>query len=135
MNHYLTLAMSMLTGAALGALGAAAASGLNAQTKAPGAYVVIDISDVTDADTFTKQLLHKMPPSYLVPFGGQYLVRTDNITAIAIDEAPPRRFVIISFDSMEKAKAFDNSPIKQEVNALRLKATKSRAFLVEGFSG
>jgi uncharacterized protein (DUF1330 family) len=130
MNRYLTLAMSMLTGAALGA---AAVSGLNAQTKAPGAYAVIDISEITDADTFTKQLLPKVPPSYLVPFGGQYLARTDNITAI--DGAPPRRFVIISFDSMDKAKAFNNSPIQQEVNALRLKATKSRAFLVEGFSG
>ena len=45
MNRPIALGLAMLTGAVFGA---AAVSGLNAQGKAPGAYVVIDISTISD---------------------------------------------------------------------------------------
>jgi uncharacterized protein (DUF1330 family) len=112
-----------------GALGAAAVNGLNAQTKAPGAYAVIDISEITDTDTFTKQLLPKAGPAALGG-GGQFVVRTDKITAL--DGTPPKRFVVIGFDSVEKAKAWDATPAQKEVDALRSKTTKSRSFIVDG---
>jgi hypothetical protein len=57
-------------------------------------------------------------------------MRTDNI--IAGDGPAPKRFVIIAFDSLAKAKAWDASAAQQEVTAIRLKSTKSRQFLVEG---
>lgn len=37
-----------------------------------------------------------------------------------------------AFDSKEKARGWYNSPTQREVNAVRLKTTKSRAFIVEG---
>ena len=46
MNRSLTLGLGMLIGAAIGA---AAVSGLRAQGKAPGAYAVLDVSEVVDA--------------------------------------------------------------------------------------
>jgi uncharacterized protein (DUF1330 family) len=57
-------------------------------------------------------------------------MRTGKITAI--DGTPPKRFVVIAFDSMEKAQAWDNSPAQKEVNATRVKTTKSRVFIVDG---
>jgi uncharacterized protein (DUF1330 family) len=46
----------------------------------------------------------------------------------------PKRFVIIGFESVDKAKAWDASPAQKEVNDIRMKNTKSRSFIaaVEG---
>ena len=52
MKQVVATGLAMLAGAALGA---GAVDRLHAQNKAPGAYAVIDISAITDADTFTKQ--------------------------------------------------------------------------------
>jgi uncharacterized protein (DUF1330 family) len=126
MNQRIAMALAMLASAAFGAL---AVDELKAQNKAPGAYAVIDISEITDSDVFTKQLLPKATPP-VTAFGGQFVVRTENIAAI--NGTPPKRFVVIAFDSMEKAKAWDNSPAQKEIDALRAKSTKSRAFIADG---
>src|ERR1700674_1203235 len=81
-------------------VGATAISGLHAQGK-PGAYAVIDISEITDPETF-KTLLPKAGPA-MAGSGGQFIVRTENFTPVS--GTPPKRFVIIAFDSMDKAKA------------------------------
>jgi uncharacterized protein (DUF1330 family) len=39
---------------------------------------------------------------------------------------------VIGFESMDKAKAWDKSPLQGDVNAIRKKSTKSRVFLVDG---
>jgi uncharacterized protein (DUF1330 family) len=124
MKSYFGIAAAMLVGAAFGAVGV---GGLHAQIK-PGAYVVVDISEMTDPDTF-KTLLPKAPAA-AAAFAGQFIARTDK--AIALDGTPPQRFVVIGFESVEKAKAFDASAAEQEVNAIRMKSTKSRSFIVEG---
>jgi uncharacterized protein (DUF1330 family) len=118
----------MLAGALFGAF---AVNGLNAQSKSPGAYAVVDIGEMTDANLFREQLLPKVTPATVAAFGGRYLVRSEN--AVAIDGTPPKRFVVIAFDSMDKAKAWSASPGQKEVDTIRMKATKSRQFLVEGF--
>jgi uncharacterized protein (DUF1330 family) len=126
MNRNITIGLAVGAGAVFGA---AAVNGLNAQNKAPGAYAVIDISEITDSDTFTKQLLPKATPP-VTAFGGQFIVRTEN--TVAINGTPPKRFVVIAFESMEKAKAWENSPAQKEIDALRAKSTKSRAFIADG---
>jgi uncharacterized protein (DUF1330 family) len=128
MNRHITLGLAMLAGALLGAF---AVNGLNAQSKSPGAYAVVDIGEMTDANLFREQLLPKVTPATVAAFGGRYLVRSEN--AVAIDGTPPKRFVVIAFDSMDKAKAWITSPGQKEVDTIRMKATKSRQFLVEGF--
>lgn len=127
MKQRMALGLAMLAGAAFGA---AAVDGLNAQNKAPGAYAVIDISEITDSEIFTRQLLPKAVPP-VAAFGGQFIVRTENI--VGLDGAAPKRFVIIGFDSVDKAKAWDNSPAQREIDALRAKSTKSRSFIADGF--
>jgi uncharacterized protein (DUF1330 family) len=120
---------SMLAGALLGG---AAISALHAQGTTSGAYAVVDISEITDANVFRQQLLPKASAAALAPFGGRYVIRSES--AAAIDGAPPQRFVVIGFDSMEKAKAWSTAPNQKEIDVLRKQATRSRQFLVEGFS-
>ncbi len=59
MKQPIGLGLAMLASAAFGAV---AVNELKAQNKAAGAYAVIDISEITDAETFTKQLLPKRRP-------------------------------------------------------------------------
>jgi uncharacterized protein (DUF1330 family) len=120
-NH--KLAIALVAGVAIGG---AVIQGLHAQATPP-AYVVVDISDITDPQGFKA-----IPPGpeTLAPFGGRYLIRTEKITAL--DGVAPKRFVVIAFDSVEKAKAWKASLSAQEVDVIRDKTTKSSQFLVGG---
>ena len=124
MKSYHTAALAMLAGFGLGAI---TLTGINAQAKAPVAYAIVDTSEVTDAELY-KKIATMSPPT--VPAGGRYLARTGNI--IALHGAAPKRFVIIAFDSIEKAKAWDALPASMEIHAFADKAATQRRFIVEG---
>jgi uncharacterized protein (DUF1330 family) len=109
-------------------IGVATGYQLHAQTKSPVAYVVVDVSEITDPELF-KQIGPKSGLAATAA-GGRILARTDNI--IALSGTAPKRFVIIAFDSIEKARAFDITPAQLEVNALTERAIKARRFIVEG---
>jgi uncharacterized protein (DUF1330 family) len=121
---YVCFAAAILASAAFGA---ASVGALHAQAKS-AAYAIIDIGDIYDPDAF--RTLVPMTPAAMSTFGGQVIVRTDNFTAL--DGIPPNRLIVIRFESVEKAKAWDASAGQQEVDAIRIKSTKSRAFIVEG---
>jgi uncharacterized protein (DUF1330 family) len=118
-----TIVLSMAAGAVLGAV---SIGGLYAQGKAPGAYVVIDISEIKDAEVF-KTLLGRS--GSLTPFGGHNVIASEKIEPL--HGTPPKRFVLIAFDNAEKAKAWDASAAGKEITAIREKSTTSRAFIVE----
>jgi uncharacterized protein (DUF1330 family) len=124
MKSYVGLAAAMLASAAFGAW---AVGGLHAQAK-PAAYAIVDIGDIYDPESF--RTLVPMTPAAMSTFGGQVIVRTDNFTAL--DGIPPNRLIVIRFESVEKAKAWDASAAQQEIDAIRIKSTKSRAFIAEG---
>ena len=125
MKRSITIGLAMLAG---GAIGAVAVNGLHAQGKAPGAYAVVDISAITNPELF-KTLLPKAGPANDA-FGGKYVIRTENIVGAV--GTPPKRFVVIAFDSMDKAKAWSASAAQQEVDAIAAKSLNSRRFLVDG---
>jgi uncharacterized protein (DUF1330 family) len=129
MSRLLSLGLAMLAGAALGAT---AIKGLNAQTKPP-TYVVIDIAEMTDPEGF--KAVPASPaagPARTAALGGRYLIRTDTTTAV--DGMPPKRFVVLAFESREKAQGWADAADVKEINAIRSKTTKSRAFIVDGFA-
>jgi len=111
--------------------GAAIVQGLHAQTQSPVLYIV-DISEVVNAEAFkaVSGRSNQVAGDRVKVLGGRYVARTDSITAI--DGTPPKRMIIIAFDSMEKAKAYQNDPSQKDIDANRMKNTKSRAFLAEG---
>jgi uncharacterized protein (DUF1330 family) len=118
-----TATLAILAGVAIGAT---AVSGLHAQSKSPGAYVIVDISEITNPDGF-KQLFPKAPAA-VAAFGGQFVTRTEKITGL--DGTAPKRFIIIGFESVDKAKAWSASAAQKEVDAIRMGNTKSRSFIV-----
>jgi uncharacterized protein (DUF1330 family) len=120
------IGLSMLAGVALGV---AAIQGLHAQAKPP-TLVVIDISDVADPEGFKAVTQRPAESTPTLMQGGRYVARTNNITAI--DGTAPKRFVVIAFDSAEKAQAWYKSPDQEKINDTRKKNTKSRVFMVEG---
>jgi uncharacterized protein (DUF1330 family) len=119
------LALAAATGLGLGTI---ASHGLSAKAVPP-IYVVVEIDEIIDADAF--EALRKTGPANVVEVkdqDGRYLARTDHVTAL--DGNAPKYFVFIAFDNLKKAKTF-NDNIKQ-TTALRMQATRSRSFIVEG---
>ena len=111
------------------ALGAVTSQALFAQAKPP-AFVVVAIRKINDADAFKAGVVDKTSPAALAQAGGKYVVRSQN--PIGLDGTPPQRFVLIAFDSVEKAKAWDSSAAQKEITAARIKSTDSLSFIVEG---
>jgi uncharacterized protein (DUF1330 family) len=124
MRSYFALAAATLSGFGLGAF---AVQGLHAQGTAPGAYAIVDITQINDPATF-KTLLPKEAQAVSAA-GGRFLTRTNYITAL--DGVAPLRYMIIAFDNIQKAQAWSDSAPQTEVNALRMKSTQSRSFIVE----
>ena len=127
MHRSIALGIAMLAG---GAIGATAVNGLHARGKAAAAYAIVDISKINDPATF--KTLFPIAQKATDDFGGKYVIRTDKITAL--DGTPPAQFVVIAFDSMDKAAAWHASAGMKQVDTIRLKSTNSRQFLVEGMA-
>ena len=120
-----TIALAVAVGLGVGVI---ATRGLAVQAKRTF-YVVIEVDEITDADGY--KAMTKIGPANIVEVkhaDGRYLARTDNLTAL--DGAAPKRFVMIAFDSMDKANGLYQNT--KEMTAMRIKSTKSRAFIVEG---
>jgi uncharacterized protein (DUF1330 family) len=111
--------------------GAAAVHVLYAQGTPPS-YVVTEIEEVTDAAAYSvvAQRPQAEAAARIQQAGGRYVARTDKITAL--DGTPPKRMIVIAFDSLEKAKAFNEIPSQKEINTNRAKNTKSRSFILQG---
>src|SRR5262245_38978169 len=112
----LVLLIGILMGAVIG-------SGLHEQGSL--AYVVVDIADVTDPDAY-KTVLENAPAG-LLAFGGRYLIRSEHL--IALDGVAPKRFVLIAFDSVEKAQRWSKSAPVKEITAIRQRVSTSRSFI------
>ena len=122
-SHY-ALVLAMLTGFGLGAL---AVQSVQAQRTGPGAYAIVDITQINDPETF-KTLLPREAPA-VTAAGGRFITRTNYITGL--DGVAPLRFVIIGFDSVQQAQSWNDSAAQTQVNAIRQKSTQSRSFIVE----
>jgi uncharacterized protein (DUF1330 family) len=121
MKAYYALAIAAVAG-----FGLAGTATLHAQSKGP-AFLVVDYTESSDSAEY-KAALDKA--TGLVNSGGGHFVVRGN-SAVALDGAAPKRFVVIEFENVEKAKAWNNEPAVKEFNALREKMTKSRSFIVE----
>jgi uncharacterized protein (DUF1330 family) len=110
-------------------LGAAVIEGLHAQAKPP-TYVVVAIRSIKDSEAFKSDVVDKATPSAITAAGGRYIIRSQNVKSL--DGPSPQRFVVLAFDSMDKAQAWQDSQLVKEVTAARIKSTDSSSFMVEG---
>jgi uncharacterized protein (DUF1330 family) len=122
-NH--KLALAVLAGVAIGVAGDRAIHAL--QVRTPHAYVIAEV-DVTDPTTMQKYAA-KVPET-LAPFNHHYLVSGGKTQAL--EGEPPKRIVVIAFDSAEKARGWYDSPAYTAIKPIRQSAAKGRIFIVEG---
>ena len=122
-NH--KLALAVLAGVVIGVGGAATIHAQ--QVRVPPAYVIAEV-DVMDPTTFQKYA--EKVPGTLTPFDGRYLVR--NGKTLTVEGEAPKRIVVLGFDSMEKARAWEDSPAYDAIKPIRHSSAKSRVFIAEG---
>jgi uncharacterized protein (DUF1330 family) len=92
------------------------------------AYVLVDI-EVLDKERYER---YKQPSTAaLATHGGRFIVRGGNVETLE-GTWSPKRLVIIEFPSLERAKAWWDSPDYAEARALRRATARSQLIVVEG---
>ena len=122
------LALAVLAGVSIGVTGAMAIHAQ--QVKTPPAYVIAEV-EVTDPNPDALKEYGQKNPGIVAAFNGHYLVVGGKTQSLE-GEAPKGHFVVIAFDSMEKAHAWYDSPEYVAIRPIRQRATKSRIFIAEG---
>jgi uncharacterized protein (DUF1330 family) len=119
------LALAVLAGVVIGVAGTL----IHAQhVKTPPAYVIAEVQ-ITDPVTLKKY--SEKAPQIVASFDGHYVVRGGKTQAL--EGEPPKGFiVVIGFDSVEKARAWYDSPAYAAIRPFRQSSTNSRIFIAEG---
>ncbi len=120
--------LGVLIGAFIGVAGSSAIHARQAHML-PG-YLVAEV-DVTDPATFQKYAAQV--PATLAPFNAHYVIRGGKVQAL--EGEAPKRFVVLEFESVEKAQAWYDSPAYDAIKPIRHSSAKSQVFIVEGAAG
>ena len=107
-------------------IGAALTTALRAQSTPP-AYIVAEVA-IHDADAFARDYAPKVAGT-VQAYGGRFLT-SGKLTAL--EGNVPQRFVIIAFESVEKARAWYDSPAYQPLLEIRKKTATTTLFIAEG---
>ncbi len=92
------------------------------------AYIVVEI-EVHDPQRYENY--KAMVPASLAVYGGEFLARGGKVETLE-GEWSPKRFVMVEFPSVEKAKAWWDSPEYADAKALRQATAKTQMIVVEG---
>jgi uncharacterized protein (DUF1330 family) len=92
------------------------------------AYVVAEI-EVQDAETY--ETYKQLAPPSIAAYGGRYLVRGGAVETLEGDWSP-RRFVILEFPSVERARAWWSSEEYARAKSLRQSCAQTQMIVVEG---
>jgi uncharacterized protein (DUF1330 family) len=122
MNPNYTLPAMLVAGLTIGAV---LTTALQAQSTPP-AHVVAEVA-IHDADAFMRD--YAKLARTLEPYGGRFLT-SGKLTAL--EGNVPQRFVIIAFDSVERARGLYDSPAYQQLLPIRQKTATSTLFIAEG---
>jgi uncharacterized protein (DUF1330 family) len=126
MKRSVTVGLSMLVGAALGA---AVVQGLHAQAKPP-IYQITEI-DISNVETYVREYAPKAQ-ALIKAGGGVNLAASQNVTRVEGD-APKTRVALTRWDSIEQFHAYRNKADFKELRAtIGDKYAKFRTFIVEG---
>ncbi|MGD0609949.1 MAG: DUF1330 domain-containing protein [Anaerolineales bacterium] len=92
------------------------------------AYVIVDI-DVVDPEGYEEY--KKLASAAVNLYGGRYLARGGRNETLE-GEWHARRLVLLEFQSLERAKAWVNSPEYAPARAIRQKTAHTNMVVVEG---
>lgn len=94
------------------------------------AYIIVDV-EITDPIEYEEYKKHT--PGSLVPFDGKFLTRGGAVETLEGDWKPGR-VVIVEFPSLEKAKAWWNSPGYAPAKLIRQRASNTQMIVVDGIN-
>jgi uncharacterized protein (DUF1330 family) len=89
------------------------------------------IANVTILDPVRYEDYKRLVPATLVPFGGRFVVRGGH-TDVLEGDWRPGRLVLLEFPSVERARAWWNSPEYAEARALRQATSTGTLIILEG---
>jgi uncharacterized protein (DUF1330 family) len=89
------------------------------------------IANITIVDPVRYEDYRRMVPATLVPFGGRFVARGGQ-TEVLEGEWRPSRLVLLEFPSVERARAWWNSPEYAEARALRQATSTGTLIILEG---
>jgi len=92
------------------------------------AYLIVDI-EVKDPERYAEYI--KLTPATIAKYGGRFVVRGGR-HEILEGSWQPKRFVIVEFESVERAKAWWNSEEYRGPKALRQSAAATNMVVFEG---
>lgn len=95
------------------------------------AYVIVDVT-VNDPERYPEY--SRQVPATLEPYGGRFIVR-GGATETVEGTWAPGRLVVIEFPTMEKAKAWYDSPEYGPARSLRWQLADAHLLFVEGSAG
>ena len=125
MKFLVAVTVATFVGVCIGATGVEV---LKAQTKPP-VYAVGEI-DVRDPEGYSKEYV-PLARASIKAHGGQYLAAG---SAIGIDGDPPKRLVILKWESLDQLKAWRYSPEYMKTRAIGEKFATYRVVAIEGMS-
>ena len=94
------------------------------------AYVIVQI-EVTHPTQYEKY--KELAPPSIRQYGGRYLVRGQPVEVLE-GSWSPKRFVILEFDSIQKARTWWSSLEYREAKRLRQASARTEMICVEGLS-
>ena len=95
------------------------------------AYV---ISEVEALDDHLIETYRVMAQATIDQYGGRYIVRGGEVELIEGERDPARRFVIVEFPTMERAREWYGSPEYAEARKVRATALTRTLVFVEGIA-
>ena len=91
-------------------------------------YVIVD-AEITDQAVFSDYA--ERVPAVVAAHGGTYLVR-GGATEVVQGDWTPHRVVVMQFDNVEQARAWQDSPDYAELKAMLNRSTNTNVIIVEG---
>jgi uncharacterized protein (DUF1330 family) len=125
--------LSLLAGAALGAMLMAGIAQLQAQAPAsaaltrPAIFVVTEQTFI-DEKRYNDEYVPKVT-NIIKDRGGRYIVRTNEVYSLQGDPGP-KRLVIVGFETMDEVKKWQGSKEYTDLKPLRDQVVKVRQFAV-----
>ena len=92
------------------------------------AYVIVDI-EVTNPEGYEEY--KKLSPPAVAAYGGVFVARGSR-TEVLEGDWKPNRLVILQFDSVEKAKAWLDSPEYSKAKSMRHQYARTNMVVIEG---
>ena len=116
-------ALLLATGIALGAL----TSGVLRAQNPPPAFTIAEIQ-VTDPEAFKEYA--SATGAGIPAAGGRFIVRSGK--SFVINGEPPKSIAVIQWDTLEQARTYFESADYKKLTPVRDKASRFRAFSIEG---